>query len=237
MPAPGVLFSVLATHASKDFTLPAFSFHLAARSHAVRQTFVQVRHPLCLSMSARESSPSEEATLLAAVGQGDEPAFLALYDRFSAPVYSLLLRILRREEDAEEVLQSAFLQVWKKAGTYDAARCAVFTWIVLIARSKAIDRLRQHRRQVRVVEEFSREEQAAEPAAEDAAVTHNENAVAVAAALRQIPAEQRQAIEMAFFQGMSQTEIAEALAEPLGTIKARIRRGMLRLRDYLVRRR
>jgi RNA polymerase sigma-70 factor, ECF subfamily len=189
-------------------------------------------------MTSAESTASDEAALLAATGAGDERAFMALYDRFSGPLYSLVVKMLRNEEDAEEILQSAFLQAWRKAAAYDPERCAPFTWLVLIARSKAIDRLRQRQRQARVVEAAAADGLASPAGGEaaDSAVIHHENAAAVGAALQQIPAEQRQAIEMAFFKGMSQTEIAESLAEPLGTIKARIRRGMLRLRDYLGRR-
>lgn len=189
-------------------------------------------------MTSAESTATDEAALLAATGAGDERAFIALYDRFSGPLYSFLVKMLRNEEDAEEILQSAFLQAWKKAASYDPQRCAPFTWLVLIARSKAIDRLRQRQRQSRIIEAAAAEE-VASPAAGDGQGAHvfqNENAAAVGEALRQISAEQRQAIEMAFFKGMSQTEIADSLAEPLGTIKARIRRGLLRLRDYLGRR-
>lgn len=188
-------------------------------------------------MTPRESTAAEDAELLSAVGNQDERAFAALYERFSTPLYSLLMKMLQNQEDAEEVLQSVFLQIWRKAATYDPERCAVFTWMVLIARSKGIDRIRQRSRQVRTTEALSREEHRTETAdGADAEAVLNDNASAIASALKTIPAEQRQAIEMAFFRGMSQSEISEALAEPLGTVKARIRRGMVRLRDYLVRR-
>ncbi len=188
-------------------------------------------------MTSRESSAPQDSALLAAVGAADETAFLQLYDRFSKPLYSLLLKMLQSVEDAEDALQSTFVQVWKKAETYDPNRCAVFTWLVLIARSKAIDRLRQRQRQSRNEEALLGETKSnGAEETEDATVQLHENAAAIRAALQQIPIEQREAIEMAFFKGLSQTEISEALKEPLGTVKARIRRGMLKLRDYLARR-
>jgi RNA polymerase sigma-70 factor, ECF subfamily len=188
---------------------------------------------------SRESSAADEAALLSTVATGDERAFLVLYERFSGPLFSLLIKMLQNQQDAEEVLQIVFLQVWKKAGTYDPQRCSVFTWLVLVGRSKAIDRIRQRQRHSRTVEEVTREETVPAGSARDdgtSEVHQHDQHAAIRAALEQIPAEQRQAIEMAFFKGMSQTEIADNLAEPLGTVKARIRRGMLRLRDTLARR-
>lgn len=187
-------------------------------------------------MTPRESSAAEDAALLARVAGGDEPAFLALYERFSAPLYSLLLKMLQNRQDAEDTLQTVFLQIWRKAGVYDPARCAAFTWLVLIARSKAFDRLRQRQRQTRTLDAASLEEQGAPLLDESPGVLQHEDQAAIRAALAEIPAEQREALEMAYFKGLSQTEVAEALGEPLGTIKARIRRGMLRLRDHLTRR-
>ncbi len=188
-------------------------------------------------MTHRQPTVTDEAALLAAIGEGDEKAFLALYERYSTPLFSLLFKMLQNREDSEEILQTVFLQVWKKAATYDASRCGVFTWLVNITRSRAIDRLRQRRRQTRTLEAATLEEDPAPQLLDDgesSAILH-ENAASVRAALERIPSEQREAIELAFFKGMSQTEIAESLATPLGTVKARIRRGMLRLRDSLLR--
>ena len=181
------------------------------------------------------SMPADDAALLASISRGDERAFLSLYERFSGPVYSLLMKMLQNQQDAEDVLQAVFLQVWKKADYYRADRCSVFTWLVLVARSKAIDRMRQRQRQHRTMEEASLEgalHDGRHDTTTGEAMQH-ESEAAVRGALERIPAEQREAIEMAFFKGMSQTEISECLSEPLGTVKARIRRGMLRLRGYL----
>ncbi len=181
---------------------------------------------------------AEDAALLSAISRGDEDAFLSLYERFSGPLYSLLMKMLQNSHDAEDVLQAVFLQVWKKAAYYQADRCSVFTWLVLVTRSKAIDRMRQRQRQSRTLEEATVEGAVHERVEDcaDGSAMMRESQAEVRAALERIPAEQREAIEMAFFKGMSQTEISEALSEPLGTVKARIRRGMLKLRTYLVRR-
>lgn len=179
--------------------------------------------------------PDDDAALLAAISRGDERAFLSLYERFSGPIYSLLMKMLQNQQDAEDVLQAVFLQVWKKADYYRADRCSAFTWLVLVARSKAIDRMRQRQRQSRTMEEASLEGALHGESHESTAsgAMQHESQAAVRSALERIPEEQREAIEMAFFKGMSQTEISETLSAPLGTVKARIRRGMLRLRGYL----
>ena len=158
-----------------------------------------------------------------------------LYDRYSGAVFALVNRMLQNREDAEDVLQHVFMQVWRKAATFDETQCTPFTWLVMIARSRAIDRLRQRSRQAKLVDDAEREIPAAAVAPPIGAdeMFQQELRTAVVAALRRIPVEQRQAIEMAFFSGMSQAEISNALAEPLGTVKARIRRGMMKLREYL----
>lgn len=144
--------------------------------------------------------------------------------------------MLYSPQDAEEVLQTAFVQVWKRAGTFQPGRCSLFTWLVMIARSRAIDRLRQQQRHVRLIALAEAETpETAVPVALAGDQEQQETRDAMKAALGTIPADQRQAIEMAFFQGLSQTEISDLLSEPLGTIKARIRRGLLRLREGMHR--
>lgn len=181
------------------------------------------------------SSMDDDAALVSLISTGDEDAFLRFYEKFSAPLYSMLMKILGNAQDAEEVLQLAFMQVWKRASTFQPGRASVFTWLVIITRSKAIDRIRQRQRHNRLVEEAAKDTpQVAESFIPDSRnVIRHEQRDIIRGALEQIPGEQREAIEMAFFQGLTQTEISEALGAPLGTIKARIRRGLLRLRDCL----
>ena len=144
------------------------------------------------------------------------------------------MRILGDAHEAEEVIQDVFVQIWDKAATFDPAIAAPFSWALSITRNRSIDRLRARQRRSRLINEL--QEAAADSAPQEApgqtALAEDELA-AVRAAVGSLPPEQRQAIEMAFFRGLTHLEIAEKLHEPLGTIKARIRRGMLKLRDSL----
>jgi RNA polymerase sigma-70 factor (ECF subfamily) len=160
---------------------------------------------------------------------GDEQAFATFYGRFAPGLFSMIYAILHDQKESEDVLQEAFVQMWKRAATYDPARSSLFTWAVMIARHKAIDRLRSRQRRTRLVE-----------AADGATVEHSDNVLArsderelVRAAMAKLGAEQREAIDLAFFAGLTQTQIADKLGAPLGTVKARIRRGLLALREVL----
>jgi RNA polymerase sigma-70 factor (ECF subfamily) len=182
-----------------------------------------------------EQSAPPEAQLVRQVAQGDRDAFAALYDLYAKPLYSLILRILSDPKEAEDVLQEVFLQLWEKAGAFDEAAGKPFSWVVTMTRNKAIDRIRSRQRRSRLFEEASGsiEATASETAAPAPIGVEQDEAAQIRTALNALPKEQRQAIEMAFFRGLTHSEIAEALREPLGTVKARIRRGMLQLRDYL----
>jgi RNA polymerase sigma-70 factor (ECF subfamily) len=184
---------------------------------------------------AQESDRQFDAQLIARVAAGDEQAFGTLYDRFSPGLYSLVLKMMRDEKEAEDALQDGFAHIWRRASTYDPARSSAFTWAVMILRNKAIDRLRVRQRQERTIDkattEFSHFPEADEAAAGEA--ERRDQGALVRSALLQIPAEQKQAVEMAFFSGLTHEQIADKLGAPLGTIKARIRRGLLKLREYL----
>ena len=174
-----------------------------------------------------------DAELLAQVAGGDTAAFGRLYDRFSQVLYSLAMKILRNSSAAEDLLQEVFLQIWEKADTYDRQLSKPITWAVTMTRHRAIDRIRAGQRGQRLVEAAINEQAVAEQSLATDTVLAKETAGIVREALARLAAEQRQAIEMAFFTGLSQSEIAETLELPLGTVKARIRRGMLQLRDVL----
>lgn len=164
-----------------------------------------------------------------------------LYDRLSGPLYSLAIKILGDTSDAEDALQEACLQIWRRAATYDAEKSSVFTWAVLITRSKVIDHLRAKGRKLRAVHEMVETSEAPETSTASATesasdiVEKGDEATKVRAILNQLPPEQREAIELAFFADLTHHDIAARLAEPLGTVKARIRRGLFRLRDSLER--
>lgn len=167
---------------------------------------------------------------------GSEAAFHELYARLAPALFSMIFEILRHQKDAEDVLQDVFVQLWKKAVAYDPARGPVFTWAVTIARRKAIDRFRANHRRNTLHETAATENAITVPKAvapADHLLTQRDEGKRVRAALREIPATQSAAIQLAFFGGLTQPEIAQKLGTPLGTIKARIRRGLLALRDGL----
>ncbi len=187
------------------------------------------------------SDTSQEQTdreMLALVARGDQQAFGRLYDRLSGPLYSVALRMLGDAAEAQDALQDVFLQLWRRAGSYDVDQSSVFSWAILMTRSRVIDRLRARGRRLRVVssstdDDASKVAMAHASTIESAADTadRNEEAVRVRSSVSKLPAEQREAIEMAFFNDLTHHEIAAALGQPLGTIKARIRRGLLKLRE------
>jgi RNA polymerase sigma-70 factor (ECF subfamily) len=176
-----------------------------------------------------------DAELLSRVAAGDEEAFARLYDRFSPGLYSMVLKMTGDDAEAQDVLQEAFAHIWRKAMTFDPRRSAAFTWAVMVTRNKCIDRLRIRQRFARIAEKASVEEQNS-PKMDDVSgglAEINEEKGRVRAALDQVSADQREAIELAFFNDFTHEEIAERLSTPLGTVKARIRRGLLKLREVL----
>jgi RNA polymerase sigma-70 factor (ECF subfamily) len=182
--------------------------------------------------------PNEvDADLGRRMSNGDEDAFATFYDRFAPGLFSLIYGILRDQKESEDVLQEAFVQMWKRIATYDARRSSLFTWAVMISRHKAIDRLRSRQRQSRLNEAVASETNAV-PASgpadrADDALARSDERERVRAALAQLSEGQREAIDLAFFAGLTQTQISERLGAPLGTVKARIRRGLLALREAL----
>jgi RNA polymerase sigma-70 factor (ECF subfamily) len=177
-----------------------------------------------------------EIELLRRIGAGDLSSFEELYRRFGGMLFATIIRILKHQEAAEDVLQDVFLQIWEKAPLYDPVRGKPLTWIVTLARNKAIDRLRSTQRSHRLHSEVEREAQAFDPTEENNsadALEAVEKGQLVREAVQKLSKDQREAISLAFFSGLTQTEIAERLGEPLGTVKARIRRGMMRLREVL----
>ena len=175
--------------------------------------------------------------MIAQIGRRDQGAFSALYDRLSGPLYSLAFKMLGDASDAQDALQEVFVQIWSRAGTYDPKKSSVFSWAVLLTRSRAIDRLRARDRRLRVVVESTAENKVAEATdastVESAADTANkkDEAAHVRSLLNNLAEDQRQAIELAFFGHRTHHEIAAQLGQPLGTVKARIRRGLLKLRE------
>ncbi len=190
---------------------------------------------------------ARDGDLVTAMAGGDSAALAALYDRHCRVVMALCLRIVGSRQEAEETVGDVFWQIWQQAGRFDAGRGTVLGWILSLARSRAIDRWRAMRARgagaVDSIEEpaVSAMVQAAGPggggtaSADDpfGAAALAQRAGAVRAAVGALDPAQRQAVEMAFYNGLTHTEISEALGLPLGTVKTRIRQGLLKLRDAL----
>jgi RNA polymerase sigma-70 factor (ECF subfamily) len=180
----------------------------------------------------REQAQPSDADLLRAIAGGSEQALAAIYDRYNSILLGLLLRILHSRVEAEDVLQEVFLQIWQRAANFDEARGRGFTWMVTLARSRAIDRLRSLDSRQRADNMALRDESERVSDASDDAY-HAEQSEIVRAALAEIPEEQRRALLLAYFEGLTQSEIAARLGQPLGTVKTRMRSGMGKLRELL----
>jgi RNA polymerase sigma-70 factor (ECF subfamily) len=177
-----------------------------------------------------------EIELLERVGQGDTRSFEKLYDRLSGVLFSTAYRVLNNQVATEDVLQDVFIQIWDKAPLYNPALGKPLTWAMTLTRNKAIDRLRSTQRRNRLQENAQSESEIFEQFDDRSsfeAVASAESGNMVRRAVAKLSKDQRQVIELAFFSSMTQTEIAKRLKLPLGTIKARIRRGMLKLRDLV----
>ena len=180
-----------------------------------------------------------DIVMLQKVGQRDVQAFQAFYRKFSGLLYSTIHRVLNDHQDTEDIMQEVLMQVWQKAHLYEPAKGKPMTWVTTMARNRAIDRIRSKQRRSRLNDDFESQNKVEQPefvddtsdlliAKEADAVVHN--------AVMELTPEQRQAIQLAYFKGLTQSEIADQLNEPLGTVKARIRRGVQRLEQVVKRR-
>jgi RNA polymerase sigma-70 factor, ECF subfamily len=168
---------------------------------------------------------STDAMLVSAIRSGDEQAMAQLYERYSSIVYSVALRVLGNTAAAEDVLQEVFMRLWRSPDVFDASRGSLAGWLAVIARNRAIDVLRQRRPESDITEVVI-------PVMQDLAggAEWNRALEKIRSVLGSIPSPQRSVLEMAYFEGLTHTEIAERTGEPLGTIKTRIRAGLLTLR-------
>lgn len=176
---------------------------------------------------------TESVALIASIAEKNRDAFSRFYDFYSPMIYSLALRMLKAQSDAEDLLQEVFLQVWRQAMVYSVQRGSPEAWLINIARSRAIDKLRSMRRREK---NFVLTDDPADAESLDNVETlagESETKLIMNRALANLPEAQRRVLELAYFDGLSQTEIAARLAEPLGTVKTRMRAAIQRLRGML----
>ena len=186
-------------------------------------------------MSESASDLEQDMDLLRRIAGGDRSAFASFYDQYSGLLFTIAMKILNDTREAEDVLQEVFIQIWEKAGVYDPLLGKPVSWAVTLTRNKAIDRIRASQRRSKLIEQAAVEANVSPQAAPSAneKLHGRENAQIIRSVVAELPVDQRRAIELAFFSGLTQDEISKTLQEPLGTIKARIRRGMLKLREKL----
>jgi RNA polymerase sigma-70 factor (ECF subfamily) len=170
-----------------------------------------------------------DAELIAKVMRRDRRAFDLFYDRYAQIIFNLCTRILKDENEAEDVMQEIFVQIWKDADRFDASRASVKTWLFTIARSRALDRYRSRKVSHQRVSDQSEEELPQLSSGQDLQQT-NVMQQYVITVLRQLSREQRLVLELSYYEGLTQEEIAERLGEPLGTVKSRIRSALQKLR-------
>jgi RNA polymerase sigma-70 factor (ECF subfamily) len=189
-----------------------------------------------LSYSREIRTNAEDVALIRRMCDADETALGALYDRWMRSLYSLVFHLLKDADEAEDVVEETFWQAWRKASTYEPSRGAVSTWLLTIGRRRALDRLRakERRREESMTEEGRNLADLASGALDpQQAAEGSERRAHILAALRELPNEQREALELGYFEGLSQTEIAEVTGQPLGTVKTRMRLAMQKLREPL----
>lgn len=177
-----------------------------------------------------------ELDLLARISQRERVAFEELYKRYSNILYATAMKFLKEDADAQDVVQDVFIQIWDKAKLYDPAKGKPLTWALTLTRNRSIDRIRAIQRRSRLRDDFEKESNVDESTGVREALSDvdaSEKGQILRSAVGQLSPQQRRVIELAFFRGLTQSEIAEQLGEPLGTVKARARRGLMKLKEIL----
>jgi len=181
----------------------------------------------------------EEIALLSAIANGNRDRFGELHSRFAGVVYATIYKVLNDAQDSEDVAQEVFSSIWRKAKLYSPEKGKPLTWVTTMARNRAIDKLRSKQRQMRLADDYKVEQDVADSRSRIDSMEQAENndrRRVVRSAVLELSKEQREAIQMAYFRGLTQSEIADRLGQPLGTVKARIRRGMIKLRSSVPKR-
>jgi RNA polymerase sigma-70 factor (ECF subfamily) len=189
-----------------------------------------------MSQAPEHDDRAIELDLLARVAKRERAALEQLYDRYSNIIYATAMKFLKEDADAQDVVQDVFIQIWDKAKLYDPAKGKPLTWALTLTRNRSIDRIRAIQRRTRLRDDFEKETVVDESEGVREAlsgVDASEKSQILRDAVGRLSPEQRNVIELAFFSGFTQSEIADRLGEPLGTIKARARRGLMKLKEIL----
>ena len=186
-----------------------------------------------LAVAGASRTAAEDQVAIERMAQGDQGALGELYDRHGRLIYSLALRVVRDQGEAEDVVQEVFLQAWREATRFDLTRGNVVAWLVMVTRSRAIDRLRRRQARPALSTQAEPRDQVDDRPSVDVQMEWQRRAAEVRRALDTLPLLQRVAVELAFFDGLTHVEIAEQLEVPLGTVKTRVRQGLLKMRDCL----
>jgi RNA polymerase sigma-70 factor (ECF subfamily) len=225
-----------------SFALPILPFSFARGGLEYRQCRMRpvARMNRSDKVDAAQNRSNANAALIRRMAGGDRDALAELYDSLSRPLYATARHILNDAAEAQDVVHDVFLSLWENAKSFDSARGAAFSWAVTLTRNRSIDRLRTRANRARLLgnsvpDDFGYGADAG--GAEGGSHAElGERAAAVRSAMAGLPQEQQRALELAFFSGLTQKEIAAKLSEPIGTVKARIRRGLIKLRDALANR-
>ena len=188
---------------------------------------------ILLAVAGASQTAADDQVAIEQMARGNQSALGELYDRHGRLIYSLALRVLRDQGDAEDVVQEVFLQAWREAARFDLTRGNVVAWLVMVTRSRAIDRLRRRQARPQLAAKLEPDNRVDEGPRVDVQMEWQSRAAEVRRALETLPLLQRVAVELAFFDGLTHAEIAEQLEVPLGTVKTRVRQGLLKMRDCL----
>jgi RNA polymerase sigma-70 factor (ECF subfamily) len=189
-----------------------------------------------MSQAPEPDDRAVELDLLARVAKRERAAFEQLYSRYANILYATAMKFLKEDADAQDVVQDVFIQIWDKAKLYDPAKGKPLTWALTLTRNRSIDRIRAIQRRTRLRDDFGKETVVDESAGMREALSEvdaGEKSQILREAVGRLSPEQRKVIELAFFRGFTQSEIADRLGEPLGTVKARARRGLMKLKEIL----
>ena len=186
-----------------------------------------------LAVAGASRTSAEDQVAIEQMARGDQAGLAELYDRHGRLVYSLALRVLRDQGDAEDVAQEVFLQAWREASRFDHGRGNAVAWLLMVTRSRAIDRLRRRQARPALAAFAEPVDRPDETPTADVQMEWQSRAAEVRRAVEALPLLQRMAVELAFFEGLTHTEIADQLEVPLGTVKTRVRQGLLKMRECL----